>query len=117
MEALPKILALRVEDCSPGVPPTIKPSKKLEFSDDCKEIFFIFSIEKWTLGVRKKSYKFFGGVYNTNRGFDGVHSVAYIQETENGTVRYYNDFMVRNVDWEDIRGYAKLLFYFEENPL
>jgi len=46
MEALPKILALRVEDCSPGVPPTIKPSKKLEFSDDCKEIFFIFSIEK-----------------------------------------------------------------------
>jgi len=42
LESLPKILALRIEDCSSDISPTIKPRKKLEFWDNCKKSFVQF---------------------------------------------------------------------------
>lgn len=58
------------------------------------------------------NYKFFGGVYNTRRGFDGAHSVAYVMESEDGKfVKSYNDSMAKTMSWDNIYGYPKLLFY------
>mgnify|MGYP003580842475 CR=1 FL=1 len=57
-------------------------------------------------------YQFFGGVYNTQRGYNGFHSVAYVRDDEDGNfVRCYNDSFVEKVFWEDMNGFAKLLFY------
>jgi len=64
-----------------------------------------------SIGGRVENYKFFGGVWNTNKGYEGVHSVAYIASENKGEFVCYNDTWVRTVKEQEIRGYAKLLFY------
>ncbi len=57
---------------------------------------------------KEVKYEFVSGVYNTRRGYDGFHSVAYVRN-KGEKVLCYNDERVW--EQEETRGYPKLLFY------
>jgi len=70
--------------------------------------------KKILIEIGKISFRFLAGVFNTNRGEKGGHSVAYIykhDEDRQESFLCYNDSYVRCVNYEEIRGYPKLLFY------
>ena len=52
------------------------------------------------------------GVFNTNKGYEGHHSVAIVRYEEKFLC--CNDTSVFPIKEENIRGYAKILFYCQE---
>jgi len=54
-------------------------------------------------------------VYNIRQGYKGEHSVAYLRTRKTGReeIKCVNDLNVRHGRWEEIIGFAKLVFYRE----
>ena len=65
-----------------------------------------------------QKYEFLGGVFNTNKGYEGFHSVAYVRL--NGDTKQflrYDDESVQIVKEKEIKGYAKILFYCSKDAM
>jgi len=99
LESFPRILAIRIGDNLDYDPPG-DPSPHLSLMIGPKG--------------KERNLKFLAGVYNTNRGYRGEHSVAYVRTNE-GYFRCFNDSSVFSVGKNRIKGYPKLLFYMEED--
>ncbi len=110
LSSFPEVLAIRISENENSFSQTTT-HQTLTFKDLSKidEICKILRV----LEEQEQVYRFAGGVYNTNKGYDGVHSVAYIDDKTRGLL-CYNDSWITSVKDSQIKGYAKLLFYVKE---